>query len=194
MWDLNEDWNPNLNFMWVPCQIWVHPFTCFWIQAGFKSGLNFHVGPSLLPLLAHLLLFSPFSLTLLRCFSTSLSCSQPLQSPYTAPFLSQTPIKKNIPYFCKDPKNTTKPSTTPSRPNHWSRPSWNRYGDRTTSLAFKRDGLFEVFFSLDCEIKVWVSDPFDSGVDEPADLVETVWELGGVWEWRHSWDGGGPSG
>ena len=50
-------------------------------------------------------------------------------------------------------------------------------------MAFERDGLFEVFFSLDCEIKVWVSDPFDSGVDERADLVETVWELGGVGVW-----------
>ena len=37
---LSEDWNPNLNFMWVLCQIWVHPLACFWIQAGFKSGLN----------------------------------------------------------------------------------------------------------------------------------------------------------
>ena len=50
-WDLNKDSNPNLNFMWIPCQIWVQPFTCFWIQAGFKSGLNFFVGPNLLPLL-----------------------------------------------------------------------------------------------------------------------------------------------
>ena len=47
-------------------------------------------------------------------------------------------------------------------------------------MVFERDGLFEVFFSLDCEIEVWVSDPFDSGVDECADLVETVWELGGM--------------
>ena len=38
--NLSEDWNPNLNFMWVPCQIWEHLLACFWIQAGFKSGLN----------------------------------------------------------------------------------------------------------------------------------------------------------
>ena len=37
---LSEDWNPNLNFMWVLCQIWVHPLACFWIQARFKFGLN----------------------------------------------------------------------------------------------------------------------------------------------------------
>ena len=37
---LSEDWNPNLNFMWVPWQIWEHPWACFWIQAGFKSELN----------------------------------------------------------------------------------------------------------------------------------------------------------
>jgi hypothetical protein len=41
---------------------------------------------------AHVILFSPFSLSLLQCFSASLSCSRPLQSPYTAPFLSQSPI------------------------------------------------------------------------------------------------------
>ena len=77
--DLNEDWNPNLNFMWIPSQFWVQPFTCFWIQAGFKSGLNSFVGPSLLPLLGPLFSFPPiFSLSSrLLCFS--LSCSRPLQ-------------------------------------------------------------------------------------------------------------------
>ena len=82
--DLNEDWNPNLNFMWVPYQFWVQPFTCFWIQAGFKSGLNFYVGPNLLPLLGPSFSFLPFSLSLLQkllCFS--LSCSRPLQSKTT---------------------------------------------------------------------------------------------------------------
>ena len=37
---LSEDWNLNLNFMWVPWQIWEHPWACFWIQTGFKSRLN----------------------------------------------------------------------------------------------------------------------------------------------------------
>ena len=36
--------------MWVPCQIWEHPFSCFWIQAGFKSGLNLELLPLLAPL------------------------------------------------------------------------------------------------------------------------------------------------
>jgi hypothetical protein len=72
------------------------PFHLFLNPSRIQIRTQFSCGPSLLPLLAHLLLFSPFSLTLLQCFSTSLSCSQPLQSPYTAPFLSQTPIKKNI--------------------------------------------------------------------------------------------------
>ena len=70
--------------MWVPCQIWVHPLACFWIQAGFKSGRN-SCGSSLLPLLGPRSFFSPHFLSLLHlllCFS--LSRSQPLQSPYTA--------------------------------------------------------------------------------------------------------------
>jgi hypothetical protein len=52
------------------------------------------VGPSLLPLLGPPYSFLTISLSLSS--GASLSCSWPLQSPYTAPFLSQTPIKKNI--------------------------------------------------------------------------------------------------
>ena len=40
-WYLSEDWNPNLNFMWVPYQIWVHPLACFWMQSGFKIRTEF---------------------------------------------------------------------------------------------------------------------------------------------------------
>ena len=74
--NLSEDWNSNLNFMWVPWQIWEQPTAYFWIQTGFKSGLFFYVGPRLLLLLGPLILsllpvfslFEDFS----RRFSTSL--------------------------------------------------------------------------------------------------------------------------
>ena len=49
--NLSEIWNPNLNFMWVPWQIWEQPRRCFWIQSGFKSGLSFMWVLVLLPLL-----------------------------------------------------------------------------------------------------------------------------------------------
>ena len=69
---LSEDWNPNLNFIWIPCQIWVQPFTCFWIQAGFKSGLNSCGSQFITATGPTYFLFSPFSLSLLHlllCFS-----------------------------------------------------------------------------------------------------------------------------
>ena len=70
---LSEDWNPNLNFMWVPCQIWVQPFTYFWIQAGFKSEPNSY-GFQFIIVTGPTFFFSShfLSLSLLQCFSASL--------------------------------------------------------------------------------------------------------------------------
>jgi hypothetical protein len=150
------------------------------------------VGPSLLPLLGSPSFLTIFSLSppVLLCFSLLLSAiTEPVHRSLPLP----DPHKKNIIHISvkiqKTQQNPTQHHHTQItdqdllgisreiRPPAWLfRPE----GDRTTGLAFERDGLFEVFFSLDCEIKVWVLDPFDSGVDERADLVETVWELGGV--------------
>ena len=91
VWYTGFKWGLKSEFYMDPWQIWVHPFTCFWIQAGFKSRLNFFVGPSLLPLMGPPYSFLSFSLSLslLHCFSASLSLStRPLQTPCT-PFLSQ---------------------------------------------------------------------------------------------------------
>lgn len=38
-------------------------------------------------------------------------------------------------------------------------------------VVLERDGFFQVFLSLDGEVEVWVSDPFDFGVHESAELV-----------------------
>ena len=38
-------------------------------------------------------------------------------------------------------------------------------------MVLEGDGLFQVFLSLDSEIEVWVSDPFDFGVHEGAELM-----------------------
>ena len=55
-------------------QIWVQSFTCFWIKAGLKSGLNSFVSPSLLPFLGPPSSFLPiFSIShpVLLCLSLS---------------------------------------------------------------------------------------------------------------------------
>ena len=49
--------------MWVPCQIWVHPLACFWIQVGFKSGLNSRGSQFITVTGPTFLLFSPFFLS-----------------------------------------------------------------------------------------------------------------------------------
>ena len=77
-WYLSEDWNPNLNFMWVTCQIWVQPFACFWIQYGFKSGLN-SCGSQTTQFLIH------FSLPSRSVWSFSLSISHHSLLLQTAP-------------------------------------------------------------------------------------------------------------
>ena len=61
--NLSEDWNPNLNFIWVPWQIWEHPWTCFLIQARFISRLNLCESQTYYRYWAHWF-FSPFSLSL----------------------------------------------------------------------------------------------------------------------------------
>ena len=73
-WFLCEDWNPNLNFMWVPCQIWVHPLAYFWIQAGFKSGLDLCEFQFYYRYWAHLPFLPIFSLSS-KSFSLSLLLS-----------------------------------------------------------------------------------------------------------------------
>ena len=88
--NLSEDWNPNLNFMWVPWQIWEHPRACFWIQAGFKSGLNLWV-PVLLPLLGprsfspHFLSLSLSLSPLDASLSLSLSHYRATPTPHSTP-------------------------------------------------------------------------------------------------------------
>ncbi len=111
--NLSEVWNPNLNFMWVPWQIWEQPRGCFWIQSEFESRLNFIWVPILLSLLdplifLHVFSFSPsdaslsLSLSLSHYRAPSLrlptptvhySLLLPLQSPLFSLFitLGQTP-------------------------------------------------------------------------------------------------------
>ena len=72
--NLNEDWNPNLNFMWVPWQIWVHPSPVFeskqiQIQTQFFCGSQFITVAR--PTLFFSLIFS-LSPPLLLCLSLSL--------------------------------------------------------------------------------------------------------------------------
>ena len=88
----SEDWNPNLNFMWVPCQFWVQPFTCFWIQAGFKSGLN-SCGSQFITVTGPTFFFSPHFLSLSSSVSLLLSLAlghyrarTPLPSSPRAPY------------------------------------------------------------------------------------------------------------
>ena len=88
--DLSEDWNPNLNFMRVPCQIWAQPFTCFWIQAGFKSGLN-SCGSQFITVIGPTFFFSPHFLSLSS--STSLLLS-PLLSGISRPLHYRRQTKK----------------------------------------------------------------------------------------------------
>ena len=87
---LSEDWNPNLNFMWVSCQIWVQPFTYFWIQSGFKSGLNSCGSQFITVTRPTRSFFLPiFSLSPPLYASLSLALSTPFFSHYRALFWLQ---------------------------------------------------------------------------------------------------------
>ena len=74
--NLSEDWNPNLNFMWVPWQIWEQQTVCFWIQTGFKSRL-YLCGSQIITITGSTdFITSPHFLSLWRLFQTLLDLAQ----------------------------------------------------------------------------------------------------------------------
>ena len=73
---LSENWNLNLNFMWIPWQIWEHLWACFWIQAGFKSKLNLCESQFITVIGPTNFITSPRFLSLWRLFQTLLDLAQ----------------------------------------------------------------------------------------------------------------------